>query len=175
MFQVIHKWRKQAIRTKLLIISPILIIITSIIGVWAINLASHEPSSDITHFFVGTGLHIKDEEVYANGTINFSVYCKVTVSGGYAIPEGILYNITQTFVCSENDLLEFDKSIGDIQDITNVTIVSGDIFLEAAETVTIRFQTSFPLQSGINVYIGVLAEGPSGYRRWDLYTPVLPP
>ena len=96
LFQVIHKWRKQAIRTKLLIISPILIIITSIIGVWAINLASHEPSSDITHFFVGTGLHIKDEEVYANGTINFSVYCKVTVSGGYAIPEGILYNITQT-------------------------------------------------------------------------------
>lgn len=97
---------------------------------------------------------------------------------GYPIPEGIIYNITNAFVCTEDDLLAFDKSMDDIRDITNVTIVSGDISLAAAETVTIRFQTSFPLQPGSHLYVGVLAElvldRPSAITRWDLYTQVIP-
>jgi len=44
------------------------------------------------------------------------------------------------------------------------------------EEITIVFQASFPLQSGLKVYVGVLEGGinSTSLVRWDRYTTVLP-
>ena len=82
------------------------------------------------------------------------------------------------FVCIEDDLVEFNDSLGDIQSIENISVLFGDFHLSADEEVRLEFQSRFPLQAETHVYIGVLARTcwePPRINRWDRYTTVLAP
>lgn len=164
-------------KTKLLISSLILLLTIIIsIGIWSVATNNPSPHYTTTHV-ASTGLIIRDEAVYVNGTIIFTTYCLYrTDETQYGVPTEPIFTIHKFFVCTEKKLVEFDETLGDIQDTTNVTILKGNFTLRAREEVTIQFHTSFPLQLGSYVYVGVIAEddiGISGYR-WDRYTQVLP-
>jgi hypothetical protein len=91
------------------------------------------------------GLSITEERIYRNGTVSFSVLCYVESYGNYPIPEGDLYLIKEAFICVENDLLEFNSTLGELKTTSEVTVIEGDFSLSANEQVSLTFQTSFDL------------------------------
>ncbi|MHA2076473.1 MAG: hypothetical protein ACXAB0_06650 [Candidatus Thorarchaeota archaeon] len=119
-------------------------------------------------------LSITEEEVDSNGTVSFTVVCIVESYKNYPIPEGDLYLIRNAFICIENDLLDFNSTLGEIKTTSEIDVIEGDLSLSANEEVRLTFQTSFDLQNLSHVYVGVLANGPTGFRRWDLYTSLIP-
>ena len=128
-----------------------------------------DPDGPYAHF----GLKITDEEVYTNGTIRFTAYCYFDSYGGFPIPEDDLYQIIKVFICMKDDLVEFNDSLGDIQNVENISVLFGDFHLSADEEVRFEFQTRFPLQAEAHLYIGVLASHTTSLTRWDRYTTVL--
>ncbi len=118
-------------------------------------------------------LSITEEEVYSNGTVSFTVICEVESYRNYPIPEGDLYLIRNTFICVENDLLDFNSTLGEIKTTSEITVIEGDFSLSANEEVSLTFQTSFDLHNLSHIYIGVLANGPTGVNRWDRYTSII--
>lgn len=171
----IHRWRELSTRRKIVGFGVIFIVLASgaiilinIIG--PINLFSG-PGREGP--YASFGLRIRDEEVYANGSVRFTVYCDFKSYQGYPKPEGELYQISKVFVCTEDDLKEFNTSFGEIQDIEDVIVLTGNVNLAVEEEVSIEFQVSYSLKAGEFTYVGVLADGPTGFRRWDLYTQIL--
>jgi hypothetical protein len=119
-------------------------------------------------------LKITEELVYSNGTVSFTVICIVESYKNYPIPEGDLYQIRNAFICVENDLLEFNSTLGEMKTTSEITVIEGDFSLSANEEVSLTFQTSFDLHNLSHIYVGVLADGPTGVRRWDRYTSIIP-
>lgn len=115
-------------------------------------------------------LNITREAIYSNGTVFFSVVCIVESYGNYPIPQGDLYQIEKAFICVNDDLLSFNSSLGDIKNASEISVITGDLNLAAGEEVFLKFQTSFDFQSLTNLYVGVIANGPTGVMRWDRYT-----
>jgi len=177
------QWHRLGFHTKVIGIGAlltVLIISTTVL----INLYIHwlQTSNDETENPYGpyahSGLNITNEEVYTNSTIRFTVHCYFRSYGGYPIPEDDLYQITKVFVCMEDDLVEFNDSLGDIQDVENTSVLFGDFRLSPYEEVRLEFQSCFPLQAEAQLYIGVLAMTcwePPSINRWDRYTRVLVP
>ncbi len=119
-------------------------------------------------------LTITEEGVYSNGTVSFTVICIVESFKNYPIPQGDLYQIEKAFICVENDLLDFNSTLGEIKTTSEITVIEGDFSLSANEKVSLTFQTSFDLHNLSHIYIGVIANGPTGIHRWDLYTSIIP-
>jgi hypothetical protein len=119
-------------------------------------------------------LKITEEFAYSNGTVSFTVICIVESYKNYPIPEGDLYLIRNAFVCVENKLLDFNSTLGEIKTTSEITVIEGDFSLSANEEVSLTFQTSFDLHNLSHIYVGVLADGPTGVRRWDRYTSIIP-
>jgi hypothetical protein len=119
-------------------------------------------------------LKITEEFVYSNGTVSFTVICIVESYKNYPIPEGDLYLIRNAFICVESNLLDFNSTLGEIKTTSEITVLGGDFSLGANEEVSLTFQTSFDLQNLSHAYVGVLANGPAGYHRWDRYTSIIP-
>jgi hypothetical protein len=119
------------------------------------------------------GLRIKDESVYTNGSVKFSIYCFFNSYKEYPVPKEDLYFIKKVFVCLEDDLLVFNKSFGEIKDMENVTGSSDDFDLGVNEEIIIQFQVSYSLQRNAYIYVGVFANDSGGYHRWDKYTQIL--
>ena len=124
--------------------------------------------------YIHLRLSITQEVVYSNGTVSFAVICIVESYKNYPIPEGELYLIEKAFICVENDLLEFNSTLGEMKTTSEITVIEGDFSLSANEEVSLTFQTSFDLHSLSHIYVGVLADGPTGVRRWDRYTSIIP-
>jgi hypothetical protein len=105
------------------------------------------------------------------------VLCYAESYKNYPIPEGDIFQIKKAFICVENDLLEFNATLGEIKPTHEITVVEGDFYLCANEDVRLEFQTSFDLHNVSHVYVGVLAilekypEG--GITRWDKYTSII--
>ena len=119
-------------------------------------------------------LKITEEVVYSNGTVSFTVICIVESYKNYPIPEGDLYLIRNTFVCVESNLIDFNSTLGEIKTTSEIIVIEGDSSLSANEEVSLTFQTTFDLQNLSHVYVGVLANGPAGFHRWDRYTSIIP-
>ena len=176
--QALKKWQQLSQRTKIL---GLVLLVTSLVSgsilLHWLYLSLNEPEfpaggePPYAHF----GLRIANETVYANGIVRFTVVCYGESYGGYPLPEEDLYQITQAFICTENDLLEFNATLGEIKDPMDLKIMIGDFNLAVNDTLSLEFQTSFPLTPGFHLYIGVFANGPTGLHRWDLYTTVLFP
>jgi len=124
--------------------------------------------------YIRLGLSITEEVVYSNGTVSFTVICIVESYKNYPIPEGDLYLIRNVFICVENDLLDFNSTLGEIKTTSEIIVIEGDFSLSANEEVSLTFQTSFDLHNLSYMYVGVLANGPTGVRRWDRYTSIIP-
>ncbi|MFX1286057.1 MAG: hypothetical protein ACFFB5_20605 [Promethearchaeota archaeon] len=174
------QWQKASSRTKVISVGALVIILT-ISTTALINLYIHglQTSNDETEDPYGPrasfGLILTDEEVYTNGTIRFTVYCDFNSYGGFPIPENDLFQIAKVFVCLKDDLVEFNESLGDIQNVECTTVLFGDFRLSAHEEVRLEFQSRFPLQAETQLYVGVLAFHTTVLTRWDLYTTVLVP
>jgi hypothetical protein len=119
-------------------------------------------------------LRITEEVVYSNGTVSFTVICIVESYKNYPIPEGDLYLIRNAFICVENDLLDFNSTLGEIKTTSEISVIEGDFSLSANEKISLTFQTSFDSHNLSHLYVGVLANGPTGVRRWDKYTSIIP-
>jgi hypothetical protein len=124
--------------------------------------------------YIQLRLSITQDVVYSNGTVSFTVICIVESYKNYPIPEGELYLIEKAFICVENDLLEFNSTLGEMKTTSEITVIEGDFSLSANEEVSLTFQTSFDLHGLSHIYVGVLADGPTGVRRWDRYTSIIP-
>jgi len=118
-------------------------------------------------------LKITEEVVYSNGTVSFTVICMVESYKNYPIPEGDLYLIRNAFICVENSLLDFNSTLGEIKTTSELIVIEGDFSLSANEKVSLTFQTSFDLHNLSHIYVGVLANGPTGVRRWDRYSSII--
>jgi hypothetical protein len=179
--KLVDQWHNLRFRTKIISIGALLTVLiintTVLIHIHLLQTASEEsesPEGPYAHF----GLKIIDDKVYTNSTIQFTVYCYFDSYGGYPIPEDDLFQIIQVFVCIEDDLIEFNDSLGDIQSIESTSVLFGDVHLSPNEEVRLEFQSRFPLQAKTHVYIGVFAETcwePPSINRWGLYTTVLAP
>ncbi|MFW9863748.1 MAG: hypothetical protein ACFFET_15765 [Candidatus Thorarchaeota archaeon] len=119
-------------------------------------------------------LKITDKAVYSNGTVSFTVICMVESFKNYPIPQGDLYHIEKAIICVEDRLIDFNSSLGEIKTTSEITVIDGDFSLAVNEKVSLTFQTSFDLHNLSHVYVGVLANGPTGIRRWDGYTSIIP-
>lgn len=174
----IDQWHKLHFRTKILAVGALVsVLLMGCIGFVAIHQFSQtKDESEIPEGpYANFGLNITNEEVYVDMTVRFTVHCYFHSYGGYPIPEGDLFQIIQVFVCLEDDLLEFNDSLGDIQSIENISVLFGDVCLSADEEVRLEFQSRFPLQAETPVYIGVFALHTTSLTRWDRYTTVLAP
>ncbi|MFW9856959.1 MAG: hypothetical protein ACFFFG_18055, partial [Candidatus Thorarchaeota archaeon] len=105
-------------------------------------------------------------------TVIFTVVCVVISYNNYPIPEGDLYEIEKAFVSLEDDILDFNSSIGEAKPTTELTLITGDFNLAPLEAARVKFHTSFDLNGLVTVYIGVIANGPTGVQRWDKYTTI---
>lgn len=129
-------------------------------------------------------LDISNENVLNNGTIRFTTICRFT---GDSKPEGEQYLIKYVYIWKEpisfwnpvmefnitsDGKLDFNKTLGDIQDANLISVITGDLYLEVDEEVRFKFQTLIPLHQGSSFFVGVLAVGPSGLHRWDTNTTV---
>lgn len=132
-------------------------------------------------------LRVDNERVYSNGTIRFTTGCYYK---GDSRPEGDQYHIKYVYLWKEpinfwkpvmefnstpDGGLEFNKSLGDIQDATKVTIIKGNLSLAVDEEARFEFHTLFSLPPTSVCYVGVIAIGPSGFHRWETNTTVLVP
>jgi hypothetical protein len=170
-----NAWRQSSRRRKIL---AGCIVISCIVSGWfTLHLVNHlrEPQDDFgIPPFLSLGLDITEEVVHNNGTVSFTVICDVFSYKNYPIPEGDIYKIEKAFICVERRLLEFNATLGEIKNTSEVTVIEGDFSLSAYEQVSLKFQTSFDLHNLSHIYVGVLADGPTGLRRWDQYTNILP-
>ena len=143
---------------RILIVCLPLIIICSGIIVYFVFFSNNEVAFDqiLYNFEVG----IKDEQVFDNGIVKLTIFPDY-YSHYIPNPEGILISsISHVSVGTLNN------SIIDIQDISNVTIISGTgINLTLHDSVILIFNTTIPLQVGMDVYVGVFA-----YLKNDTYT-----
>ena len=168
-----NAWRQSSRRRKILAGCIIISCIVSgwftlyLINLWRGNADGLPPRLSLY-------LKITEKVVYSNGTVSFTVNCMVESYKNYPIPEGDIYQIEKAFICVENDLIDFNSTLGEIKTTSEVTVIEGDFSLGADEKVSLTFQTSFDLHNLSHVYIGVLANGPTGVRRWDLYTSIIP-
>ncbi|MFW9853892.1 MAG: hypothetical protein ACFFFG_02485 [Candidatus Thorarchaeota archaeon] len=132
------------------------------------------------------GIRIENEAVYINGTVHFTARSYFLSYGGYPRPSGDQYQIQfvylwliqnhgdlMEFTTAENGSLVFNQTLGEIQKVSQVTIDKGNLNLAIDDEVTIRFQVSYQLHPSISIYVGVMAEGPSGLRRWERNTTVI--
>ncbi|MFX1506738.1 MAG: hypothetical protein ACFFDC_11610 [Promethearchaeota archaeon] len=176
--RLIIRWQQISLRGKIISLSLLVICLTggSLLLYWIPHILNESESEEPEGPYAIMSLRIKDERVYTNGTVIFTVACHFKSYGGYPIPKEDLYNITKVFICTKDDILEFDPSLGEIQDVTKIKVLTGDLSLAVDDEVRLKFETSFPLQSGLKLYIGVFSDGPIGkLTRWDLYTTVLSP
>ena len=172
-----NAWRQLSKRRKIL---AGCIVISCIVGGWFIlylvDLSQRSWNGEPPR--LSTGLRITEEGVYSNGTVSFTVFCEVESYKNFPIPEGDIYRIEKAFICVEDDLTEFNSTLGEIKHISEVTVIEGDFTLGAYEEVSLKFQTSFALHNVSHVYIGVLAVRASSQNgvvvRWDLYTSIIP-
>ncbi|MFX1249572.1 MAG: hypothetical protein ACFFBQ_19430 [Promethearchaeota archaeon] len=177
--KLIDQWLKTRFRTKIISIGALLAVLmmgtTVFVAIYWLPKDKNDswiPEGPYAVF----GLNITTEEVYVNKTIRFTVQCFFISYGGYPIPEDDLFQITKVFVCLEDDLLEFNDSIGDIQDVESTSVLFGDFCLSPYEEVRLEFQSRFPLQAEAQLYIGVFAMTcwePPSINRWDRYTTIL--
>ena len=174
-----NAWRQSSRRRKIL---AGCVIIASIFSGWftfyLVNLLLGPSDWDGIPPHLSSGIKITDEGVYQNGTVLFTAICDVESYKNFPIPEGDLYQIKKAFICVEDDLIDFNSTFGEIKNISDITIIEGDLTLSANEQVCLMFQTSFALHNVSHLYVGVLvvrATSSSGViTRWDKYTSVIP-
>ena len=131
------------------------------------------------------GIKIENGLVYTNGSVFFTAHCYF-ISYGLPEPSGDQYQIQYVYLWTErnkgyvmefsvNDdgTIIFNQTLGDIQNTSEIMITNGDLNLAVDEEVSIRFQTSFPLNTSSSIYVGVLAIGDSGLHRWEQNTTVI--
>lgn len=136
--------------------------------------------------YASEGIKIENEAVYRNGTVHFTARCYFKSYGGYPRPSGDQYQIQfvylwsmrhrgylMEFTISDDGSLVFNQTLGEIQNASEVTINDGDLNLAIDEEVSISFQTSYPLNTSSSIYVGVMAFGPSGLRRWEQNTTII--
>lgn len=132
------------------------------------------------------GIEIENEVVCKNGTVRFTARCHFKSHGGYPRPTGDQYQIQfvylwsiqnhgylMEFNISDEGTLEFNRTLGDIQYASKVTVNEGDLTLAIDEEISISFQSTYPLNTSSSIYVGVMAFGPSGLRRWEQNTTVI--
>ncbi len=149
------------------------IIISCIVSGW-FTLHLIIPDEIDTPPYIRLRLSITEEVVYSNGTVSFTVICIVESYKNYPIPEGDIFLIRNAFICVENDLLDFNSTLGEIKTTSELIVIEGDFSLSANEKVSLTFQTSFDLHNLSHIYVGVLANDPAGFHRWDRYTSIIP-
>ena len=180
---VMTRWRQLSPRVKGL--SVVLLFVVLIIGTVFLERAVAEyyrllqyPSEDPYGTYAAFGLRIRNETVYADEKIRFTVFCNVETYGGFPIPEGDIYQITPVFLCLEKWIIDFNDSLGEIKASDEITILTGELPLGASEETRLEFQTSFPLHPDLQLYVGVFADflrtDELRLYRWDCYTTVLP-
>ena len=172
-----NAWRQSSRRRKILAGCLIITCIFSgwftlyLANLWLGNEVGEPPRLSLS-------LDITEERVYRNGTVLFTVICIVESYKNYPIPQGDIFQIKKAFICVENDLLEFNSTLGEIKPTHEVTVIEGDFYLSASEKVSLTFQTSYDLHNVSYVYVGVLAvldKYPNtGITRWDKYTSIIP-
>ncbi len=116
-------------------------------------------------WFAGYWLEFKEATIYENGTAFFSLYCNYEYNcENQSIPDDDLIRIQKIFLSNEDVFLLVNISeylhegSGVIYNISYVTVLTGDFNLGAFDEISFTFQTTFPLQTGMELYIGVLED-----------------
>jgi hypothetical protein len=170
---LINQWKKLLLHTRILSIGVVLTFSFIILLIIGPTLKGDNNFDDPEPPHGAYWLKITDESVYNNGTISFTIICIFESYGGVPTPEYDLFQVIEVFICTEDDLLEFNDTLGDIQAIESIIVLRGDFFLKAYEELEILFYTNFPLDLGLKLYTGVFTKHGSAIGRWDRYTTVV--
>jgi hypothetical protein len=133
------------------------------------------------------GIEIENEAIYENGTVYFTARCYF-ISYGLPKPTGDQFQIQfvylwsmrnrgylMEFTINDDGSLVFNQTLGDIHNVSEVTINDGDPTLAIDEEVSISFQTPYPLNTSSSIYVGVIASPffTDSLNRWEQNTTII--